>query len=169
MRNLLFLLALIAVITSCTPKKEKLENEISQHEEVVFNDEMGLVDTVATELLKNYREFAELYPEDKNTPSILYKGADLANGLGMPTLAIDMYGQVYQEFPEYEKAPLSLFIAAFIQENQMRNLDEAKALYEKFLEDYPNHQLTPDVKVTLKNLGKTPEEIIQEFEQQQAL
>ncbi|MFT6849424.1 MAG: tetratricopeptide (TPR) repeat protein [Sphingobacteriales bacterium] len=160
------LIAGLFLLSACTPNKEKLNKSIANHESTVVNDQLGLVDSIANKLVQEYMEYADLYTEDSKSPAYLYKAADLSNGLGMPLNAIKLYERVYSDFPEYEKAPLCLFISGFIYENQVRNIGKAKEKYDLFLEKFPNHQLKHDVEVTLKNLGKTPEEIIQEFENQ---
>lgn len=167
MKYILNLLIVLSVfLSACTPNKEKLNKSIANHEATVINDQLGLVDSIANKLVMEYVEYADLYPEDSKSPVYLYKAADLSNGLGMPLNAIKLYERVYADFNAYEKAPLCLFISGFIYENQVRNMDKAREKYELFLEKYPEHQLRHDVEVTLKNLGKTPEEIIQEFENQ---
>jgi hypothetical protein len=45
------------------------------------------------------------------------------------------------------------------------NPQAAKNLYEKFLQVYPAHPIAKDVQTTLNNLGKTPEQLIQEFQE----
>jgi TolA-binding protein len=53
----------------------------------------------------------------------------------------------------------------FVQENDLNQLDKAKATYESFLAKYPNDpDFTDDAQNALKLLGKSPEEIIKEFE-----
>jgi hypothetical protein len=43
----------------------------------------------------------------------------------------------------------------------LQKLDEAKLAYQTFLKEYPNHELVSAVKSELENLGKDPEEILQ--------
>ncbi len=49
----------------------------------------------------------------------------------------------------------------------LRDLDECKKYYEEFLEKYPESDFADDAEMSLKNLGKTPEELIMEFEKNQ--
>jgi len=36
--------------------------------------------------------------------------------------------------------------------------------YELFLSEYPEHDFSDDAKLAIRNLGKTPEDLIREFE-----
>ena len=51
-------------------------------------------------------------------------------------------------------------------ENNLGDLNAAKSIYEQFLEKYPDDEFADDAAVSIKNLGKTPEELIKEFEEQ---
>jgi len=37
-------------------------------------------------------------------------------------------------------------------------------LYREFLQKYPNHEFADDAELSLKNLGKTPEELLEQFQ-----
>ena len=62
---------------------------------------------------------------------------------------------------------MALFMTGFVQENLLKNLDKAKTAYELFLQRYPNDpDFADDAQNCLKLLGKSPEEIFQQFEKQ---
>jgi hypothetical protein len=56
---------------------------------------------------------------------------------------------------------------AFFTRNEIHNLDSAKLKYEIFLRDFPKHPIAKDVAITLSNLGKSPEQMMKEFEERQ--
>jgi outer membrane protein assembly factor BamD (BamD/ComL family) len=80
--------------------------------------------------------------------------------------ALNFFDQYLQDFPDGPKAPISLFFKAFIYENMMQNLDKARETYLLFIEKYPNDDFTKDAKLALMNLGKSPDELIRQFEEQ---
>ena len=49
---------------------------------------------------------------------------------------------------------------AYTYENNLHDLVRAKTLYEEFLQKFPNGELAQDARLSLENLGKTPEEMI---------
>jgi TolA-binding protein len=99
---------------------------------------------------------------------LLLKSAGLAKTIENPAKALELYQQVATQYPQHEKAPMALFMTAFVYENDLGDLNNAKTAYEKFLSTYPNDpDFKDDAETALKMLGKTPEEIIKTFEAQQ--
>ena len=77
------------------------------------------------------------------------------------------YRRLYDQYPGYSKAPVALFLQGFIHENQLGQLDSASYYYTTFLERFPDHPIASDVRLSLENLGKSPEELIKMFQEQQ--
>jgi TolA-binding protein len=75
--------------------------------------------------------------------------------------AVEYYRDLYKNFPKSEEAPKALFMSGFILANNLNKLDEAKMTYQTFLDKFPKHELAPQIKIELENLGKTPEEILE--------
>jgi len=61
-----------------------------------------------------------------------------------------------------------MFLKAFTLDSEMQQFDKAKALYEEFIAKHPQDEFADDTKFLLENLGKSDEEIIKQFEEQQA-
>jgi len=55
-------------------------------------------------------------------------------------------------------------LKAYIYENLLSNLGLAQKTYRDFLSLYPDHELSDDAEAALLNLGKSPEELVREFE-----
>jgi TolA-binding protein len=116
----------------------------------------------------NFVESCDLYsiilPNDPQSPALLHKGGEAARATRAFKTALDIYGRIYDRYPDFEKAPQALFLKAFTLDNDLQRYDEARELYEIFLAKYPNDDFADDTEFLLKNLGKTDEEIIQSFE-----
>ena len=97
----------------------------------------------------------------------MFKEADFYRYMRQPKKSIEIYNSIYNNYPTYIKRPYSLFLQGFIYENEIHNLDSAKAKYEMFLSVYPSHPIAKDVRITLASLGKSPEQVIAEFEARQ--
>ena len=109
--------------------------------------------------------YALTHPDDSEAAELLLKAATTARTTaGNPQRALHIYDWVYKHFPKYEKAYHALFLKAFTLDDDMKNYDEARKYYEAFLEKYPNDEFATSAKFLLKNLGKSEEEIIQQFE-----
>jgi len=114
-------------------------------------------------------EAAAALQKEKQQPDayvrILMQAAGMAKSIGNPNKALQLYYQVESQFPEHRQAPAALFLSGFIYENDLGDLDKAKAVYQDFQKRYPNDpNYLDDVQVSLKNLGKSAEELIREFE-----
>ncbi len=123
------------------------------------------VDSVAVnELVSEYQNFSSKYPDDSLSPEYLYKAAGLASGFNRGAQAIDLYESIIQAYPHYKRIPECYFMKAFTYENSLGNIGKANDLYNTFLDKYPDHELADDARAAINFLGKSPEEMVREFE-----
>ncbi len=145
--------------------KGDMQKEISTAENSLYNVDKFTFDPVkANAVVASYEKYAQQHPDDEKTPLYLFKSGEIYRSLKKYQKAIDTYETIYSKYNSFEKAPHSLFLMGFSYENDLKNNDKAKSSYEQFLSKYPNHDLAKDVKFSLDNLGKSPEDIIKEFE-----
>ena len=95
---------------------------------------------------------------------ILMKAAGVAKSIEDFNKAVRLYNRVYENFAEYPRRSTALFMIAFVYANDLGNVEKARDAYERFLKAFPNDELSESARIELGNLGKTPEEIIREFE-----
>lgn len=152
--------------TAVKVNKDEITAKMKTAEDALYgNKDITQFDKAkAGELAGIYATYSEAFPEDENTASYLFKAAELQRSLRDFPAAIKIYDKIYKNYPNYEKTPHSLFLLGFSYENDLKQLDKAKSCYEDFLKKYPKHELADDVEFSLKNLGKSPEDIIKEFE-----
>ena len=162
---LIVMIASVSVLmVSCGNEKQKMNDEISSAEQKLKNDSSVVIDKQkAAEVIHLYLAYAEKFKDDSLSAEYLFRAADVTNGIHQPDKAIELYERV-QQFKSYSKTPVSLFLQGFIAETELQDMQRAKEYYEKFLKQYPDHKLANDVKITIANLGKSPEELIKEFE-----
>lgn len=124
----------------------------------------------AAEFIKTSEELAaklEKTNQDQYV-DVLLKAAGLAKTVDNPQKAIELYAKIADGLPKHKKAPTALFMIGFVQENDLNDLNKAKATYELFLQKYPNDpDFADDAQNALKMLGKSPDDIIKEFEKQE--
>lgn len=149
---------------SCT-KKANLKEEIAQLEKELYDTTNTKVDEkTALLLVDKYIAYADENKEDTLSPVYLFKGGEICLNIKKGDKAIELFNRVIEDYPNYNKAAETLFLLAFTYENVENDIIVAKDKYEQFLFKYPNHELTEQVELILKYLGKTPEEIVAEFE-----
>ncbi len=147
--------------------ESEFDAKISDFEKMVFDSAKSMDIEKANQLIDGYIKYADEFEKSENSPEYLFKAAEISLGLNQAKKSLDLYKRVYTDYPNYSKRPYSLFLQAFIYENNMKELDAAKTLYEQFIQDYPEHDMADDAEYSLKNLGKSPDELIKEFEAKQ--
>ncbi len=166
MKNILLLIftASVFLIASCGSGKQKMQNDIASAEQKLKNDSAAVPDKQkAVDVIHQYLAYADKFQDDSMSAEYLFRAADLTNGIHQPEKAIELYQRI-QRYPTYSKTSIALFLQGFISETELNDIPKAKEYYEKFLEQYPDHKLANDVRVSLANLGKSPGELIKEFE-----
>jgi TolA-binding protein len=118
-------------------------------------------------LIAKSQVFANKFRDDERAPEYLNYAGNAARDLGNLEMALKLWKTVSDSFPQSPAAPEALMAAGFTCENQLRNLERAKTFYETLLQNYPQHDLADDAQFSLKNLGKSPDAIIDLFEQKQ--
>lgn len=163
---LLGLLAVTALlVSSCNAKREwDAKRVLTQEEKLLAEAKLGKVDTIGVNaLLEAYEAYADKYPGDTVGANFLFKAADFYRYMRKPLKGIAIYEKIYDNYPTYEKRPYALFLQGFMFETEVGNEEGAKQKYNKFLKEYPNHPIAKDVKLSLMQLGKTPEQLMEEI------
>jgi len=162
---LLVSILFLQIFSSCNvDPKEKLAEQIENTEKQLFENNSGVIDAKeAANMINLYTSFTNQYPEDERAASFLFKAADISINVFHSPKTIELFDQVITNYPDFEKTPQALFLKAFTYENYLNDIEKAKATYELFLKKYPEHSFANDAQVSLKNLGKSPEEIIKAF------
>ncbi len=101
---------------------------------------------------ESYRMIAEVY----------------AGNMSQFPKAIEYYQKIISTYPNRPEASKSLFKIGFTYEDQLKDLTNAKKIYEEFLSKYPNDSLSVSVKFSLDHLGESEEDIIQRLLKQSA-
>jgi outer membrane protein assembly factor BamD (BamD/ComL family) len=76
---------------------------------------------------------------------------------GKPLLAIKLYEEILNFFPQGSNRDKALFLTGFVYSEQLKDYTKAKEVYERFVKEYPQSDLKDDAEYLLKNLGKEPE------------
>lgn len=160
------LIAGIVLISACSNPQNDRKAAIKALEDELYSDETKMVDRAkANELISTYVAFVDEFPNDAGSPEILFKAGDMAMNLNQGRRAIEIFDRIIQNYPDFGKTPQCLFLKGYIYENDLGDLEKAKMIYEEFLQKYPDDEFADDAEISIQNLGKTPEELIREFEE----
>ena len=171
-RLITIIIVSVVLFASCnTEVKEEVNNEfkvtdsIQYYEKILFSSNANKIKMEeAVKLADFYEAFAIENKNDGLAPIYLFKAADINMNMNRSEKALDCFNIILEKYPDFEKAPSALFLKAFIYENQLMDYVNAEKYYRLFIEKYPDNDFTDDAEISLKNIGKTPEELIKEFE-----
>lgn len=163
----IFLLVIVAavVLSACTSAIEKEQKKIESMEAELFNENAGMISPEQTDkLILAYLNFADQHGQSPEAPEYLFRASDIAMNMGNFSMSLNLLSRIMKDFPDYPKVAQCLFLQGFIWENNIGNTEKARDLYDEFLQKYPENEFADDVQLSLRNLGKTPEELIKMFE-----
>jgi len=165
-RSIIILLAVVMTILSCGPSKNSEISKINEMETSLFDEKGGMVSLEkANELVNAYIKFAGDFPGDSMASEYLFKAADISMNINQAQQAIDLYDRIIAEYPDFRKAAECLFLKGYVYENSLGDLQQAEAIYREFIEKYPDNDFADDAEISIQNLGKSPEDLIREFEE----
>jgi TolA-binding protein len=160
MKNILFLLALTVLLFGCAKKKHAAE--------YMKEAKLGIEQKKIPETIKAYETLVSEFPDDSLAPEALYQLGTIYQNKMVPNLkdsesmdkAIRVFKSVFDKYPDFRQAQVSLFMTGFIQANELKNYQEATATYNLFLQKYPKSDMAPAARDEINNMGLTPEQII---------
>lgn len=161
---------IIATIMLCACESSEQKDtikigDIKKMETELFSSTITAPDLVkAKQLADMYITYANEHPEDTIAPDFLFKAADINMNLNNPTITIGLFDDIIVNYPNYKNIASAMFLKGFVYEDQLNDYPNAKKCYLEFLDRFPDSDFADDAVVSLNNLGKSPEELIKEFE-----
>ena len=173
MKNIVIFAIIAIVAFSCAgPETKKARTKQEMQDSIVFmENELFNLQTIRVDkdkvirLIDLYTGYAQEFPDDSLAPVYLFKASDISMNLYRPIATIRILDTIMTKYPDYPKTPTALFLKAFVYEDQVKNYELARRYYRQFIEKYPDNEFADDARMSLENLGKSPEELIREFEE----
>lgn len=180
MKNLIYPLFCIFFFVACTnstdsqtdsavaQSNESLKAEIAKLEaELLKTGDATKSQEAASQLVKKSQAYAEDYPDDKETPELLFKAGDVANGMKDFGKAIQLWGMVWRKHPDHPRAPMALFLQGFTFDSQMNKANMARKYYLEFLKQYPENDLTAQVRQLLTVINTSADDLVKKYENEE--
>lgn len=165
---------LILTATACqsggeqqTEEKLPLTEQIKALEDKLFSEMNAFDATDADLLIKLYKQAAKESEDKDIAAEYWFRAADLMMYHADPLETIGIYDHILTDYPEHEKAPMSLFLKAFVYDTRMGDSAMAHKYYDEFIARYPDDDFALDASLAIQNLGKSIEDLIKEFEANQ--
>ncbi|TXB66064.1 tetratricopeptide repeat protein [Vicingus serpentipes] len=183
MKNIFFILSLSILIYSCKndtqpkevvlEKQEIVEDPIDTYDErvediakytvLMYDDSLNFNKEVAENLLLAYDRFITKDDFYNIHKEYIFKAGELCRGLNRPHDAIRYFNMLLEKDPEYKLAPEALFYKAATVGDMLKEHDEAKRLYQEFIDTYPNHPLVESAKGSILIEGQDLKDVIKNF------
>jgi len=123
-------------------------------------DKFGINKLSAQKYVDACEAYAIGFPNNDMAPEYLYRAAEMARTLKTYPKALSIFDWIEEKYPNYEKTATTVFLKGFMLENELKNKEAARDVYNRFLVTYPKSDLADDVQFLLDNIDKTDEEIM---------
>ena len=120
---------------------------------------------VANQYITSAENYALVNPSADIAPAKLYMSAEVARSIRLHQRALEIYEWLINKFPDFEKTPKAYFMRAFTLDEDLNREELARQAYQTFIDKFPNDDFADDAQILIDNLGKSDEEIFQQFEQ----
>jgi outer membrane protein assembly factor BamD (BamD/ComL family) len=165
-KSYLILLLIPFLFAGCGPSRDKSAKTILAMEKRLFSPQSTSFDKAKWDSLINlYESFSKNFPNDSLVPGYTFNAANISMNTGNGQKALALFDQIITRYPNYSKAPLCLFFKGYVYENLEHDLGKAKEIYLQFIEKYPNNEFVSAAQASIQNLGKSPEQMVKEFEE----
>jgi outer membrane protein assembly factor BamD (BamD/ComL family) len=191
MRNFIYITSFVFVVASCnSPKEEPAKETVVPKDTVktITVDTLATKDcsvlykrarttdstlqkalevdpALANKAIRAFTDYAFYCESDSSSPVFLIKTAQVAMAINNPNQAKVVLDRCISNYPKFRNKPAAIFMLAELYDEQtlLNDETEAKKLYEKLIEEYPKSEWAASAKGAIKLLGKTDEQIVNEF------
>lgn len=111
------------------------------------------------------KSYADKFPQDERAPEMLFKAANVHISINNFDQTTSLLQRIRKHYAGWEKIPETIFMQGFVHDYHMNQKGKAQGYYEELIEKYPDHVFAKDARSSIKNLGKTDEELVREFEE----
>jgi TolA-binding protein len=110
-------------------------------------------------------KFASKFPSDTLTPVFLFYAGNAARTINQSKRALAIYDNICTKYPNYKRIPDCIFVEGFIYDNDLKDTANAHVKYQEIINKYPTSEYAPQAKAAIAALGKSPDELVKEFEE----
>lgn len=160
--NLILIAGTISLLFSCSPSKQKQQQEIIKLEKELVKDVKPDAEK-AGKLIDLYASYVKTFHEDTICPEYLFRAANYSAGINQALNGIGFLKQLDSLYPDSKRAGEAAFMQGFFYENYLNDLRNAEESYKKFIAKYPDHYMSDDAAQMLKYLGN-PEQMLKDFD-----
>jgi hypothetical protein len=175
-KTFLFIASLSLLLVSCgndnktgTPENSALSEGRPQYIERIkkleaeMHKSMQLNDVTAGVAVTAYDNFVKMFPDDSLAPDFLFKAGEITTATKQYPQSLMYYQNITAKYPKYKLVDVSLYMQGVLLDNYLNDDAKAKIIYEEVIAKYPGSSYAMDAKAAINNLGKSDEQLIEEF------
>ena len=146
------------VFVSCNTREKELE-EISEAsiemDSVLRTNPVLSVEqrVMAEDLIQEYMEFANKYPEDSLAPQFIFKSAMLFHFIPFYDKELNTLELLAERYPESEYAPQALVTAARVSEENVNNIERSIKYLQQIKDKYPESPYATNIDLQIEYAG----------------
>ena len=146
-------LPLLLLLLACAPDLQtRRQTELDNYRrELIATGDVNDAAPAGRHYIRLAERYARAYPADTLSAHYLFVAADVARGLRRYEQALDLWERVGAQ-SAYSRAPEALFLQGFTAETGLRDPVRAAMYSREFLQRYPDHELTGQVRQLLSLL-----------------
>jgi len=160
MKRILFPAAIVftTILVSCESRSREIK-EIEEQAGPV--DSMLQVTDVlapaqreqAQEMVEEYEEFAEKYPDDSLAPVYLFKASFIKTAIPDYKGQLEILDKIAATYPKTDYAPQALALASTVCQNYTNDLEKAREYLRKIQADYPDSPYAINIDLQIEYVG----------------
>ena len=160
----LMLFALLAFGMMACGEKKLTQEDLKKAEQTLMDSNGNLNKEAVPAVVDKFCTFVKQNPDDASAPDWLFKALQIEVKAGESEKAIALCDQLVKDYPTSGTIPAALMLTASeVYDSQLHDLDKARAMYEKVINDYPDSEWAESAEKMIEYLGLTPDEIMAKF------
>ena len=145
--------------------KENKKSLINDLEKQVWGGGQEASDESKRQLLVAYSEWGNYFRDDDATPEYLFQAGRLGVELNRPKRAIELFTEVHDGFPDFDKRIESAYMVGHIYDQMLNDRELASKAYLRVVEFYPESNWALQAQLVNDQLYVSDEEIIKMLEE----
>ncbi len=121
---------------------------------------------VANDYINSVEAYALVNPDAPEAPQLLFKAGEVARSIQTFAKAVDLLAWINDKYPDSKNNAQALFLRAFTLDDGLKEFEQARVLYQEFIDKYPDDPFADDAQFSMDNLGKDVNELIDGFGEQ---
>lgn len=155
---IILIIVSVFVFTSCNKResevKEIYASSIEMDSVLRTNPVLAVEHRImAEDLIEDYMEFADKYPEDSLSAQFIFKSAMLFHMLPFYDKEVEALEMLAERYPESEYAPQALATAARVSEENLNDLERCTGYLKQIKERYPESPYAVNIDMQIEYAG----------------